>query len=377
VAATLALTLALCELGLWLADISYPEFGRMDEVFGWAPWPGARGIYAVEGRTELTINAAGFRDVEHVLAKPPGTIRIAVLGDSLTEAREVALEDTYWRLTQRALSACLGGDRHVEVLSFGVNGYGTAQEYMVLTTRVWRYEPDIVLLAFFTGNDVWNSHRALDGHEDRPYFVLREGALALDDTNLRSSRFRLAQAWTNAKRHVFNRLRTLQVLNQAYRNVRASQKYADFDLAAQLGAGLDPGIYREPVAGPWAEAWSVTEALIDRMARSAAERRAQFWLMTLTNPAQVYPDPAVRAAIAQTIGVPDLDYPDRRLASLAARLGIPLVRLVEPLRRLAEAEGTRLHGSDAFAGGHWNAAGHGAVAAVLAGQLCTALNDGS
>ena len=121
-------------------------------------------------------------------------LRIAILGDSFTEGREVGLAETFWKVMEAKVAACLPDNANaVEALGFGVNGYGTAQEYLVLETSVWAYDPDIVLLAVFTGNDVWNNSRDLDGHEYRPYYVFREGALELDDSNQRATRFRIAR----------------------------------------------------------------------------------------------------------------------------------------------------------------------------------------
>ena len=40
----------------------------------------------------------------------------------------------------------------------GVSGYGTTQELVTLREKVWRYSPDMVLLAVTTNNDV---HAAL------------------------------------------------------------------------------------------------------------------------------------------------------------------------------------------------------------------------
>ena len=44
-------------------------------------------------------------------------------------------------------------------------------------------------------------------------------------------------------------------------------------------------------------------------------------------------------------------------------------------RAYAEAEETSLHGSDRFAGGHWNSIGHRRAGEVLAERLCTAYAD--
>jgi len=47
-----------------------------------------------------------------------------------------------------------GGSPKTEVLNSGVDGYGTAQEFLVLENFMWEYDPDIVLPAFFPGNNV-------------------------------------------------------------------------------------------------------------------------------------------------------------------------------------------------------------------------------
>src|SRR5256886_11368120 len=49
-----------------------------------------------------------------------------------------------------------------------------------LHERVWQYAPDMVLLAFFPGNDVRNNSRALEGEKGRAYFSLKDGKLFLD-----------------------------------------------------------------------------------------------------------------------------------------------------------------------------------------------------
>ena len=370
--ASLAVALGLLEVGLRLADIAYPEINRLDAALGWSPRPGLDGIYAFEGRTRIRINRDGFRDDDHDVAKPAGVFRIAVLGDSLAEGREVALEKTFWKVMEDRLRPCLAAVKLTpEVLNFAVNGYGTAQQALVLERHVWRFAPDVVVLALFTGNDLWNNARALDGHPDRPYFVIEDGALTLDRSNLASPRFSRKKRWSNVKGAVFNALRTLQVVRQAYRRLKGQRTYGSLSVIEQLTAGLDSDIYRAPVDAPWTAAWQVTEAMIETMRDTAAARGAALWLVTMTNPVQVYPDPALRRVFAGRLGVDDLVYPDRRLARFAAASDIPFAILVQPLRRYAESNKVRLHGSSTFAGGHWNETGHRAAGETLAQSLCT------
>lgn len=371
IAVSIAVAIVLGEVGLRASGISYPEFNRLDSRLGWSPRPGIEGIHAMEGRTRIRINADGFRDDDHEPVKPDGAFRVAVLGDSLTEAREVPLEDTYWKVMEALLSRCRGLSG-AEVLGFAVNGYGTAQQLLVLDDRVWKYAPDAVVLAFFTGNDVLNNSRALDRHPDRPFFVIRDGALVLDTSNLETFRFKVKKAWSDMKHGLYNRLRTLQVARQAYKRAKSAWKNRDVTTARQLGAGLNGAVYLAPGDGPWAGAWAVTEELIRAMNRRVRDRGADFWLLTLTNPPQVYPDSGVRGRIAAALGADGLDYPDRRLGQLARAEDIPAVSLLEPLRAYADGGQVRLHGGRASAGGHWNRAGHRAGGEALARALCAA-----
>jgi len=48
-------------------------------------------------------------------------------------------------------------DKLLEVLNFGVGGYGTAQEYVLLEAKAIRYQPDLVLLQFSPGDVMDNS----------------------------------------------------------------------------------------------------------------------------------------------------------------------------------------------------------------------------
>ncbi|MFP6745085.1 MAG: SGNH/GDSL hydrolase family protein, partial [Alphaproteobacteria bacterium] len=188
IVASVAVGLVAMEIALWAQGISYPEFHRLDDQRGWAPRPHVEGWWTKEGKAYLRYNEAGFRDHRHTLAKPDGVFRLAVLGDSFTEARALPLGATFWSLAGRGLGACPAlSDASVEVLNFGVSGYGTAQQLITLRSSVLVYEPDLVLLAFYSGNDVGNNNRALDGHADRPYYILDGETLVLDDSFRRSA----------------------------------------------------------------------------------------------------------------------------------------------------------------------------------------------
>ena len=377
--------LGLCEVAMRAVGISFPRFDRPDALLGGSLIPGAEGWFTKEGRGWVAINAAGFRDRDHALGPAPDRLRVAVLGDSFAEARHVELEETFWSVAEREMAGCeaLAG-RRPEFLNFGVSGYGTAQELLLLRERVFAYRPDWVLLAFFVGNDLRNNTRPLQ-KGGRPYFVYENGGLVLDTSfndspgqRLRTSA--LGRSFYGALPHS----RVLQLLLEASELRRRSEQLARIEeerrtAATSLTAGEEPGldnqVYREPREPDWELAWRTTEDLLRMMRDEVTSHGARFLLVTLSTGIQVHPDPAVRERFAALLGVDDLLYPDRRLRDFGEREGIDVLTLVPPLRARAEADGQCLHGfEDAIpCGGHWNRLGHRAAGEQVAKAICAAL----
>ena len=74
----------------------------------------------------------------------------------------VEMDQTFWKVAERNLQNCLElGGKKIEVINFGVSGYGTAQEFLMLHQSVWQYSPDVILLAVTANNDVTDNSRAL------------------------------------------------------------------------------------------------------------------------------------------------------------------------------------------------------------------------
>lgn len=124
---------------------------------------------------DISINSSGFRDDEFSEAKEEGILRIAVLGDSFEEALQVNLGDTWQKILARKLEAELG--KKVEVYNFGVSGYGTDQEWLTLREKVWKFKPDLVILAFTT-NDIGDTFK-------NRLVILEDGNLVLKKPNER------------------------------------------------------------------------------------------------------------------------------------------------------------------------------------------------
>jgi hypothetical protein len=376
--ASIAVTLALAEGALRVAGFSYPNFWQPDPVTGSALRPGMEGWQRDEGRAYVKINAQGLRDREHTVPKPAGTYRIAILGDSYAEAMQVDLERTFWSLLSKKLESCgFASGKRVETVNFGVSGYGTGHELLTLRERVWPYAPDMVLLAFFPGNDVRNNSKALEGERGRAYFSLKDGKLFLDTA------FREDPEFVEKQRIASHRARLQDSrLYQLLRRVRAgniAQHFHNAPVAAALAsgtklteAGLDEQVFHEPREAKWQEAWDITDRLVVAAGEETRRHGARFVLAVLSTPGSVYPDAQMRARYAESLGVQSLFYPEERLQRLGEQAGFEVLALAPQMQRQADARHLFLHG---FANtkpgfGHWNEAGHALAAELIAARLC-------
>ena len=365
---SLAVVLVLAELFLRVVGFSHPVFARADPVTGFAHIPGATGWFVAEGRGYVRINTGGWRGEERPLKKPAGATRIAVLGDSYTEALQVPEDSAFPSLLEHSLSRTLSG--RYEVLNFGVSGFGTGQELLVLRHYALAYAPDAVILAFTTGNDVSDNSRALKQVDYVPYFRLVDQRLVLDTSFLTSRGFRSRSGW---------RARVLAFLVQHYRLaqllrvVRIAAREAIF--GPERRTPVYPDLYRDsPPHTNWAEAWSVTESLVTIINVECRSRHIPFYLVTLSNPEQVTPDASRLRALAVELGVSDLFHPERRLEALGMRQGFDVLALAPLLSAQAIATREYYHGSGKYEGdGHWNARGHRAAATLLSPWLAARL----
>lgn len=98
-------------------------------------------------------SSAGLRDREYPFHKPQGVFRIAVLGDSFVEGKQVPIDSTFCKQLEARLQAAPPDGLGYEAINFGVGGYGSCQEMLLLEELAFRFEPDLVLCVQYA-NDV-------------------------------------------------------------------------------------------------------------------------------------------------------------------------------------------------------------------------------
>jgi hypothetical protein len=448
-AANLALALSgvivaliIAEAAIRLAGLSYPTmttFLHADYYTGWSHKPRITFPNPVDGfHGYVTFNREGMRDDrEYRMAKPPGTFRIAVIGDSFTEALQVQPQtQDYCSVVEHTLSVCSGlHGKKVEVLNFGVYGFGTAQELIMLRRRVLQWSPDMVVLQFYL-NDLDDNTRATDvagSWGPRPYFALQNGGLVEDDTFRFSPVIRDNVAvveWNRARKlrpglaALYGLVSNSRVRELIYHfsyvpivlplfhidrwlehRIFFSAKQEEPQTTIEQPLASDPRMndrtafgtltrgartsndqsselerylrYEGVLLGPpqrkgWIESWRVTEELIAEVNKEARAHGARFLLVIADASSQVYPDPNLRHKV-----LPDPFYLNHRLEALGERDGFPVSSLAEPLQRYADEHHVFLHGINGrmLGWGHWNTIGHRVVGALISAKICAMLQS--
>jgi hypothetical protein len=379
VIASLFVGIFLSEAMLRIAGSSYPVFMQPDNNFGWSFRHNVAGWSVHENTAHVTINRFGFRGSDWPAQPVPDKLRIAVLGDSFVDSTNLSDEHALTSVIERHFAECSTlKPRSAEFLNFGVSGYSTAQEYLLLQHRVRLFRPHLVLLAFYAGNDVMDNSLALsvDNQKARPYFIeLSSGEIEVDMGFRNSDAFRQALEADWQKR-LINRSYVLQQLKQVYLG-----KIANPLVGPQNGTGgaqsqaLHPpessAVFSSPVDDTWRSAWSVTEKLLLQMRGWAHQQNVGFELIIVPSAIQALPGFERRQAAAHHFNIAELDYPVNRIAFFAQKNGISYLSLLEILRAYADRERTFLYGFPPNLGaGHLNATGNLVAGKSIADWLC-------
>jgi hypothetical protein len=379
----------IAEAAVRLIGLGRPMFFAYSATRGWKLRAGAEGWQIQEGRAFVSLNRWGYRGSDWTPAKPTNTLRIAMLGDSFIEAQQVAMQDTACEVIQRKLTPILPkiahgryeGLQRVEVMNFGVDGYGTAQEFYALIEDVWQFSPDIVVLAFFPGNDVRNNSVALEGDKCRPFFI-PDGNQTMLGGPFEDSRLFHFQCFMRFESYHSQLLNVLGEARSALRSMERKRGARSFvrpvlfpsaEPAATGGheAGINDLIYRPPIDQDWRDAWNVSEAEINMTAQNVNAHHALFLLVIIGTGVQVMPDPAFQAGYLTAVGGTDLLYPSHRLRAMAVREGLNVLDLVPPMRAYAQEYQVYFHGfpNTAMGTGHWNQLGNQYAGNLIADKI--------
>jgi len=164
-------TLGLAELGLALLypiPFAYEHdfYFEPDPHTGFRIGPFSEGIY--KDGVRVRANSRGHLDDEVTRQKSAGTYRILMLGDSFTAGSGVRIEDAFPQRLERQLNR--PGRARVEVVNTAVGGWNPFQYAQYFEYYGREFQPDLVMVAFFVGNDTYDESLTLESLEKIVHF---------------------------------------------------------------------------------------------------------------------------------------------------------------------------------------------------------------
>jgi hypothetical protein len=320
------------------------------EMFGWEFIPDKKGIMALpyENEIEVRINSLGMRDRPRVREKSSGKRRIVVLGDSFTSGLGVWACEGFTAVMEKILS------KRWEVLNFGVDGYGPAQEFLLLRDKAIQFHPDLILLVIYIGNDlddIMGTHDWINSYS-RPMATLGNNG-RLEWRNIPVPAPKPNPAESGITRYLVDILGNSHFFN-----------FCGKQLKDRYRASLSPPELRfcKKSLSPESEAaFRLMERLIYEFSSFAREKGTKLAIVIAPTLVQVYPGYYWKR-IKAAYGVAETDYdlllPNSRIKEACEKARVPVLDLAPTFRRAA-VPGRGLY---YLLNAHWTARGHDLVA---------------
>jgi len=325
-----ALELLLAVAGPILpGDYQTAAFTASSATSGLQNRPNAAGYkHTSEFSVHVRVNSKGLRGPEIDHQKPPDAFRTIVLGDSFTFALQVEEEDTFVNRVGERLTQITGSDRVFDMINGGADGWTTVNEYTWLTTEGYRYQPDLVILMFYAGNDPGeNADRVL---------AIAPGGRVLPRESEHSR-------WQDLRLAISERSYLYNILEFGVFAKLESQP----DESGSTGTQNRP---RDPSEERKERGWDISEDLLVLLRDYCAEHDIGLMIVGIPAPIKV------------TKGEDD----PSPLADIGRRLGVATVDLLEPFRQLAPEERDSLYFPK---NQHWTAEAHERAARIVAAEL--------
>lgn len=314
------------------------------------------GFHPLEANEGFVRNSRGFRTPEYAPDPEPGVPRIVVLGDSFTYSSSFVPWSWMWPTEmERRLEESVE-EGAVEVVNLGVPAVGPRFELRLWELEGMRLDPDLVVLAFFVGNDFTDE----SGRELVPtregFWVRRSLTFRLGRNLLRLWRQKRAAdaPWPEPPSDAKHERGGFELPGAREDYDPEDGWYDDEDAFLRLERDrllLCARAHRERFESLFADVARVLIRLDRQVRASGAE------LAVLIIPDEFQVDPALLDRLLERFEIPrdqvDVDYPQQRLAELFETEGIPYYDALPALR-----EETRTRRLYKPMDTHWNAEGN-------------------
>jgi hypothetical protein len=318
------------------------------------------------------LNSRGFLTPEYDPVKPDQVERVVALGDSFTFKSAGVPFDAQWT-TRLGPELAKRRGRPVEVINLGVPGVGPRFEF-----RLWQLEgrglaPDVVVLAFFVGNDFIDETETLDRATRERGSNPHDGFLTASYAYRALRNFgRLVRAAPTAD------VKSASAPDEERRRARERRMGREDPTYPATYDDGKPSLPDDEYVRVVSERMLVTlrsrrmafdtvltfvARTLEALAAETAESGARLVVMLIPDEFQV--DAGVRARVMAALGTHeedhDVDLPQRELAAALTRQGIDVLDLLPTFRE--EGRRRRLYRP---CDSHWNVAGNALAAERLA-----------
>jgi hypothetical protein len=317
------------------------------------------------------LNEAGLRDPDPApVERPPGRVRIAMLGDSFVWG---------WRVREEAMvSERLQALAGAEVINMGQVAFGTGEEWLLYRERGARHRADIVILGFYVENDFADN---LSKRWKSPHFAVGDdGRVVVSNQPVPNPLSERASAFL--KEHLLayyfigHHARTVRAglrsgqgpLSRAYNWVGSFRRERKARESADLSR-MD--LYRVEPTATALEAERLTAAILAELDRAVAAHGGRLLVAIIPAREQVDPD-GWQVWLGEwreggELPALDRDRPTAAAVATCARLRIPALDLTAALRYAHEV-GPPPYFADPGET-HWDEAGHDIAARAILAEL--------
>lgn len=178
---------------LWkILPVVERELGEPDDQTAYRFRPNREILNIREQRARVQTNAHGMRDFERSRNKPDGIYRIALLGDSFTEALQVSADDMFSYRTELLLNQD-NGKQTFEVLNFGMSGFGPLQQLILYRSKAHQFSPQMVV--YIVGASDFTNTELSDDTSGPAFVVNQQGELTIGQAFRQLRSHQIKDSW--------------------------------------------------------------------------------------------------------------------------------------------------------------------------------------
>jgi hypothetical protein len=332
-------------------EMQHDEMFQKDKTLGWKFIPNKRSgiVYGEEARHYIKINPQGFRGAPFT-PKTEGRYDVAVLGDSFTSNLAVRRMDLFTRKMRERF-----GLERSAVMNFGINGFGQTQEYLLLQEILKQYDPDLLIVMIYLGNDLSDNVAATItyvGATQIPYAKLNADK---NDVSIHYQKFGRDRV---QKEHFLSRFQSYHFIKS--RLTRLAQ--------APPGFGWDElAPFRVPLSQKTSEGYLIQKLLMRKIASLAKAKNIPCLFVAAPFYFQIHEDDLKAAAASERLNLKRYDFlqPNRLLRQSAEEEGFWLLDLTPRLKAETQSGKRLYHRLEQ----HWTPEGNKIVADEIIKEL--------